>query len=370
MTPDFTHSPAHAEAQRAAAARRSARTFLAWLGATFVVLSTVNIGLSLHSGPIVGDLARVGGFAERDYAPQVRQPAPTIAPNTVALADADVVVLGDSFSNRLLWQGELEALTGKQTLTYQYGQVGCISNWLGWLQRQRLKPGAEVVIETAERSFVPRFSELVRCPAFPPTPVHRNLAAAADTPWWDTGYSLDIVYQGRVVSNSLRMGTQPSYRSGEVVNVALRDSQRFTNRRSDRLLYHVDDEGKNDWSAAQVASAIANLRAVQSRFAAAGIDFHMLVMPDKSTVYRDDIVEPRIRPSTITRDVHAAGLLAIDTTACLRALATQVPDFYLPDDTHTGVAGFRLVASSLAERRCAAPPTAYAAGGGEAAPKR
>jgi hypothetical protein len=322
----------------------------------------VNIGMSVRFGAIVGDLTRVGGFAERDYAPRVAQPAPTIAPNTVPLAEADLVILGDSFSNRLQWQGELEALTGKKTLTYQYGQVGCISNWLQWLQGQRLKPGAEVVIETAERSFVPRFSELVRCPALQPVPVHRHLAEASDTHWWDNGFSLDIVNQGRILVNTLRTGNQPAYRSGEVVNVALRNSQRFTNRRGDRLLYHVDDENKNDWSGEQVSRAVANLQAVQARFGAAGVGFRMLVMPDKSTVYRDDIAEPRIRPSTITRDVHAAGLLPIDMTACLRSLVLQVPDFYLPDDTHTGVAGFRLVASSLAERQCAAPPTAYAAG--------
>ena len=360
MTPDFTHSPAHAEAQRVAAERRSAKTFLAWLGATFLVLSAMNIGMSLHFGAIAGDLARVGGFAERDYGPRVQQPAATIAPNTVALAEADVVILGDSFSNRLLWQGELEALTGKKTLTYQYGQVGCISNWLQWLKGQRLKPGAEVLIESVERSFVPRFSELVPCPNLRPVPVHRHIVAPSDIHWWDGGFSLDIVYQGRVLSNSLRMGAQATYRSGEVVNVALRNTQRFTNRRSDRLLYNADDEDKNDWSTTQISRAIANLREVQSRLAASGVDFRMLVMPDKSTVYRDDIAEPRIRPSSIARDAQAAGLFQFDMSACMRALAMQLPDFYLPDDQHTGVAGYRMVASSLAERRCTAPPTAYA----------
>lgn len=352
MTPDFARSPARTETQRVAAERRPARTFLVWLGATFTVLSAVNIGMSLHFGAIEGDLARVGGFTERDYAPRAQQPAPTLAPNTVALAEADVVILGDSFSKRLLWQGEFETLTGKQTLTYQYDHVGCVSNWLRWLQGQRLKPGAEVVIEIVERNFVPRFAELVRCPVFQPVAVHRDIVAPSDAGWWYSGFSLDIVNHGRILSNSLRLGMQASYRSGDVVNVALRNSQRFTNRRSDRLLYLVDDEGKNDWSPAQVARAVSNLQTVQARFAASGIKFRMLVIPDKSSVYRDDIVEPRIRASTITRDVHAADLLPIDTTTCLRTLAMQVPDFYLPDDQHTGVTGFRLLASSLAKGRC------------------
>jgi hypothetical protein len=369
MTPDITHLPAHAEAQRAAAARRSARTFLAWLGATFAALSALNIGLSLHFGAIGGDLARVGGFAERDYAPRVKQPAPTIAPNTVALADADLVVLGDSFSNRLLWQGEFEAMTGKRTLTYQYGQAGCISNWLQWLQQQRLKPGAEVLVETVERSFVPRFSELVPCPAIVPAPMHRHLESS-DGSWWDNGFSLDIVNQGRILVNSVRLGSQPSYRSSKVVNIALHNSQRFTNRRSDRLLYDAEDEDKNDWSGAQIARAVANLQAQRDRFAARGVTLRALVVPDKSTVYRDDIAEPRIRASTIARDIHAAGLLPFDAASCLRMLAVQVPDFYLPDDMHIGVAGYRLLASSLAERQCTEPPTAVADGGAAAVPAR
>ena len=333
-----------------------AGVFIRWVGATFLLFATLNIGLSLRAGPIVGDLARVSGFAERDYAPAAPQPAPRIAPNTVALEDADVVVLGDSFSNRLLWQGELEALTGRRTLTFQYGQVGCISNWLRWIHGQKLKSGATIVIESAERSFVPRFSQLVPCPNVTPSPVHRKLSGPAGGSLFDTDFSLDIVYQGRVVLNSVRLRDQASYRSGAVFNVALTRSDRFTDRRADRLLYHADDEDKNEWDAAQESSAIRALSAESAIFEASGQKFDMLVMPDKSSVYRDDMVAPRVRASTITRDVQAAGLMPLDMQACFRSLATAVPDFYLPDDTHVGVAAFRLLAASIAQGQCVPPP--------------
>ncbi|MEP6501846.1 MAG: hypothetical protein ABJD97_00830 [Betaproteobacteria bacterium] len=334
--------------------RRPPIAFIRWVAAVFVLLAGVNIALSLHFGAIVGDLARIGGFAERDYAPGRPQPAPRVAPNTVALADADVVLLGDSFSNRLQWQGELEALTGQRTLTFQYGQVGCIANWLQWLHQNKLKPGALVVIESAERSFVSRFSHVATCPGITPVPVHRHLAVAGEKSWFDTDFSLDIVYQGRILLNSLRLGKQDAFRAGEVVNVALKRADRFTDRRADRLLYHADDEGKNDWTAAQVASALAGLSAERAAFEATGQRFAMLVMPDKSSVYRDDMVAPRVRASTVTSDLHAAGLAGVDTLACFRSLATTVPDFYLPDDTHMGVAAFRLFAASFARGQCVA----------------
>jgi hypothetical protein len=338
--------------------RRPPVLFIRWVAAVFVLLAAVNIALSLRFGPIEGDLARIGGFAERDYAPGRPQPAPTIAPNTVALEDADVIVLGDSFSNRLLWQGELEALTGQRTLTFQYGQAGCISNWLQWLHARKLKPGALVVIESAERSFVARFSQLSTCPQITPVPVHRHLGTAGDKSWFDGDFSLDIVYQVRVLLNSVRLRSQDAYRAGEVVNVALKRVDRFTDRRADRLLYHADDEGKNDWTTVQVTNALAVLSAERTAFEATGQKFGVLVMPDKSSVYRDDMVAPRVRAISVTRDLQAAGLADVDTLACFRSLATAMPDFYLPDDTHTGVAALRLLAASLAHGQCAAPPAA------------
>jgi hypothetical protein len=330
-------------------------TFLRWVLVTFVLVAALNIGVSLRFGAIKGDLTRVGGFAERDYQPGAPQAEARIAPNTVALADADVVVLGDSFSNKLLWQGELEALTGQRTLTFQYGQVGCISNWLRWLHGQPLKPGAQVIIESSERSFIARFNQMAECPKITPVPVHRHLETGGKS-WFDSGLSLDIVYQGRVLMNSMRLRTQEFYRAGETVNVALKREDRFTDHRPDRLLYHIDDEGKNAWTPAQMANALTGLKAEQAAFAASGQKFSMLVMPDKSSVYREDIVAPRIRPSSATRELQAAGLFGMDTLACFRALATTMPDFYLPDDTHVGPDGFRRVAASLAQgQQCVLP---------------
>ena len=340
-------------------AARSAVTFLRWIGGTFAVLAALNVGLSLRFGAIGGDLARLGGFAERDYAPGVAQPAPRIAPNTVALEDADVVVLGDSFSNHLVWQGEFEALTGQRTLTFQYGEAGCISNWLQWMHSRRLKPGALVVIETVERSFVARFSQLTTCPPVTPLPMRRHLAVDTKS-WMDSGLSLDIVYQSRVLLNTLRLGSRTSYRAGETVNAALKRSDRFTARRADRLLYHADDETKDGWRAPQVASAVSRLSQEQAAFKATGQRFEVLVIPDKSSVYLEDLVEPRMRPATLTRDLQQAGLSPVDTRACFRRLATSMPDFYLPDDMHVGVVADRLIAQQIAHGRCAEPAAANA----------
>jgi len=336
-------------------ATRPSVTFLRWIGGTFAVVAALNIGLSLRFGAIGGDLARLGGFAERDYAPGVAQPAPRIAPNTVALEDADVVVLGDSFSNHLVWQGEYEAMTGQRTLTFQYGEAGCISNWLAWMHSQRLKPGALIVVETVERSFVARFSQLTTCPSVTPLPMRRHIAVDKKS-WMDSGLSLDILYQARVLVNTIRLGSQTSYRAGETVNAALKRSDRFTARRADRLLYHADDETKDDWRAPQLASAIARLSQEQRAFKASGQRFQMLVIPDKSSVYLEDLVEPRMRAVTLTHDLQQAGLSPIDTRACFRRLATSLPDFYLPDDMHVGVTADRLIADQVATGRCADAP--------------
>lgn len=352
-----TSPPLHQDA-----ASRPSLTFLRWVGVTFALIAALNIGLSLHFGAIGGDLARLGGFAERDYGPGVPQPAPKIAPNTVALADADIVVLGDSFSNRLLWQGEYEAMTGQRTLTFQYGEAGCISNWLRWMHEQKLKPGALVVVETVERNYVSRFAQLTTCPRVTPLPMRRHLGDANKKAWIDSGISLDIMYQLRVLMNSVRLGSQDAYRAGEAVNVVLKHADRFTNRRADRLLYHADDEVKDGWRPSQLASALAGLSAQRAAFEASGQRFEMLVIPDKSSVYRDDIVAPRMRAVALTHDLQQAGLWPLDTQQCFRSLALKVPDFYLPDDMHVGVTANRLIAASIAQRQCVGLPAAAASG--------
>lgn len=340
-------------------AGRSPVTFLLWVGATFAVIAAINIALSLRFGAIGGDLARLGAFAERDYAPREPQPAPRIAANTVALEDADIVVLGDSFSNRLVWQGELEAMTGQRTLTFQYGEAGCISNWLQWMHTQRLKPGALVVVETVERSYVSRFSQMSSCPKVTPLPMRRHFEVDKKS-WMDSGLSLDIVFQLRVLLNTARLGSQTSYRAGESVNAALKRSDRFTDRRADRLLYHADDETKDAWRVPQLEGAQARLAQERAAFEASGQRFLMLVIPDKSSVYLEDMVKPPMRAVTLTRDLQQAGLAPVDTRACFRSLATAVPDFYLPDDMHVGVNANRLLAAMIAQGRCVEPRAAPA----------
>jgi hypothetical protein len=337
---------------------RPALTFLAWLGATFATLAAVNIAMSFYFGAIRGDLTRVGGFSERDYAAKLPQPTEIIAKNDVALEDADVIVLGDSFSNKLLWQGEFEALTGQRTLTYHYANAGCVANWIRWIQTRKLKPGALVLIESVERSFVPRFAEFMPCPPITPSPVHRQLGNYTGR-WLETGLSVDIVNNLRVLANSMMLtNSQDAYVSGRVVNAALTRTDRFTNRRADRVLYHAEDEEKSAWRERQIDSAVEHLSGAKAGFASQGVRFSLLLVPDKSSVYLTDLSRPRLRPTQIAQKLHARGLWAFDTQACFRLQAENSRDFYLPDDQHLGTAGYRTLAASIAQSRCVNAPTA------------
>ncbi|MGZ3159791.1 MAG: hypothetical protein ACXU7H_11950, partial [Burkholderiaceae bacterium] len=60
----------------------------------------ITIGLSLFFEPflpLVGDLTRVGNYAEKDFGWHTPKPILQIEENGPQIADPDVLVLGDSF---------------------------------------------------------------------------------------------------------------------------------------------------------------------------------------------------------------------------------------------------------------------------------
>ena len=62
--------------------------------------------------PLYGDLTRVGKWTERDFGPNAAHPIIHVKANGRFLANPDIMVLGDSFSEKNLWQSVLSDQMG------------------------------------------------------------------------------------------------------------------------------------------------------------------------------------------------------------------------------------------------------------------
>jgi len=274
-----------------------------------------------------------------------------------------VLVLGDSFSEGNVWQSVVSARSGHTTLTYTYDQISCPSSWLDYALAQ---PGAKtVVVESVERVFVGRYAKMERCREDPPLAHEvRPYETQAMRATWPPALHLSYTFQTAL--NTWKMRHTPGqFRSGKVINTPLKPGcAAFSSLRADRLLYYTRDNLKLAWTAQDLADAVANIKKVQDEFAAHGKTFIYVLVPDKSSTYRDCLADDkdsearkRINP---TQALLAAGVTTPDLMHAFQENANRITDLYLPDNTHLSPAGYILMAGQIEPLL---PPvrTAYAA---------
>ena len=305
-------------------------------------------GWSWQMGELTGDLTRVGGWPERDFAP--RQPAETVtlAPSSTGSVP-DIVVVGDSFSLSGVWQPA--TFGGERYATYDIEHF-CFARYLESAQFRNAPPRV-VVVQTVERLYLHRFGGDAWCPR------HSEQAVVAHPEHWKgyrasapsgfagiaPGFALDALRA------SFREWRSPAVtRSGDSTLTGLTQASLFSNHRADRILLCAGDEAKATWSAQEVEQSVRNVRALGRRIEANGrTTFVFVLVPDKSTAYA-----PWLRVPTLATDLHlgdrlaAAGVNAprVDR-AIADAVATGMRDVYLPNDTHLSAGGFGLLATTL-----------------------
>ena len=314
------------------------------------------VALSHHHQAPVGDLVRIGAWSERAYGWQQDQPTIPVRHNQADRPGATVWVLGDSFSMGNVWQSVWSEATGRQVYTQGYRGHACLEAWidqaLGQTQVQH------IVVQTIERHLLDRFTHAAQCPAQGPEPFEGPPGTtAAQRPQWQ-GRGLAGPGQGflgfwplvdwrtllRAQWNEART-TAPApatvVASGDTLNLPLRQPAPFSNPRADRLLVYLGDDFKRHWKLSDLERAAAQAAALQARVQAAGKRFTLLVVPDKSSVYRPWLHPADAIPAPPISDVFGqAGVhLAYPLDLMTQAAGTTV-DFYLPDDTHLSPAGF------------------------------
>ncbi len=237
-----------------------------------------------------GDQTRIGLLPESMFG--WTKPQPAVDPALIKQAswrDADVLVIGDSFSVVRVWQTEL-VRHGLRVRTEHWASLrGICEDFMPWLRSQGFT-GRQIVLETVERNVAHGLADSVRCnkmdfhPSFEADTIRQPPPASIDRNRADYSGRMSIGLQTalnryRYSQQSARPGFQRWDTGRGSVAVRIADGCRlFSHARCDDALFLTSDNPQD-----LGMDVIDNMKALDARMA--GLDTLWVVVPDKTTAY-------------------------------------------------------------------------------------
>jgi hypothetical protein len=303
-------------------------------------------GVEWYFEPLDGDLTRVGHLPEKDFG--WNQSQPLIAQDQLksdALTDSDVFVIGDSFSEQLLWQTRLLPKHLKHSFIH-WDQFKPCEN-IGDALRQAGFKGRYVVLESLERYFQQRMNAICKNNGGIKVKVHskpsplmtrtHSLMTSIKSP---TGgeWTLKALINKIKFTYLERPGDFIVFNNARLV--AMDGCGLFSHQLCNYGLFFNGDFDKPAFD------SINNVLAINNNLLKAGIQPVWLVVPDKSTVYLNK------RVSTPIWDALARypALSAPNLADLFIQQSKLVKDFYKPNDTHLSVNGYLYLGDLVADR--------------------
>lgn len=318
---------------------KAARVWLGIFAAGFCALVALLIVTLLTPPPYpYGALTRIGRVSEHQFGWRLDPPPiPVENVRSTPLGQADVLVIGDSFSMYYAWQSVLVG-AGYRVASAHWDKVGPLCDDFGaWLQREGFK-GKLVLIESIERLLPERLDEARRCRAMRghfvsmPAP---GVSPSEPAPGFALNWSAPLLtglYTWRNTreirqSNAEFVVDHPQH--GDMIFAApVPDGcAQFSHRMCDKGLFLT-----NDRSNATLTAADADF-AHRFNAMAAPLKVRWMVIPNKTTVY----LEPEHAKDFVRRlDELNAGP---DLFAMAQEARRKMIDLYWPNDTHWSMQG-------------------------------
>lgn len=344
------------------------RTYRNFLVLVFGVAVAVVWILALILHPADGDLARVGGYPEKDF--HWKTPQAVFPKNlfTVSrdLADYDrhydVVVLGDSFScdqeSRMFgWQNYFLAETGLSMIVFDTRRF-CPQEILDLPAFKKFPPKL-FIFESVERYLHMRsayFAKHARVASGPPSkaaPWARRTLPALHEDMPVARPSLDpeqvLTHLNSLTLRLLGLNTQ-------VLKTNLTTDKHFSSASNRELLVYFDEYTKKDLTETDFQNMRTGLRTFQSLVESNGITkFVVMIAPDKSSLYAPWLEEADMATVNLIAEAAKDPNLPVLRTDIIFAGAMENPDVYLPSDSHWSSRGHRLVADGLLDMLQASP---------------
>jgi hypothetical protein len=254
-----------------------------------------------------------------------------------------------------LWQSVASAQLSAGFLSFHWTDIGtaaCLGRAIGLLRRQYPK-SRYLVVEAVERTLLRRFPaadpQAPACPDKLSTSIH---AEPVPTQARRNRYAdpmPDPIYAVRALVSEQRPFEQTTP-LGQAFVSPLRRADLFSNRRSDHLLFIGEDVAKSDWQPEDIGQAIDRMNQVADLQQELNIQIIFVVVPDKTTVYAPFLREAVLPNGTfdVWGELHRRNLASVDLRTIFEAAAANQVDFYLPDDTHLGTQGYRVMGEAVA----------------------
>lgn len=284
-----------------------------------------------------GDLTRIGRLSENQFG-WTRPPPPEVDAaqlRSVALDQADVLVIGDSFSMTLYWQSALVQAGYKVATTY-WGEIGYLcGNFDEWIRSQGYQ-GKLVIVESIERAFDDRLQRSEACPSIDegrqlkirPDPF---LGPLTQKPAGSLNWSAKLTTGAITWSNTRRTlheAGDTQHGDETFVRVVADGCKQFSHRLCNKLPVYKEDYDHGPLTAETLAR--------MQRISQANSDLQLvwMVIPNKTTVY----LQPDHSRDFVQR-LHAQPELGPDLFTLADQARRDIVDFYYPNDTHMSMHG-------------------------------
>lgn len=292
-----------------------------------------------------GDLTRTGMLPENQYG--WRKSQPYIEPRWLTQAsmqEADVLVIGDSFSDSLVWQSVLTK-QGLKVRTEHWDTIrGVCADFMPWLKSQGFH-GRYVVLQIIERSIQDGLRKSVACNKME---THSNVSS--DRPRYAPATTFDPDHMDR--SGRFSIGIQTAFNAQRVLRLTdtadfqslmLENGARlarvhngcalFSHTRCKDALFLAEDKVAD--LAPRILDDIAILNDRLN-----GITPIWAFVPNKSTTY---LYPNKQFWNEAERRFHAPNLLRMTQ----QAIADKVVDLYPANNTHFSTTGYLMMGEEI-----------------------
>lgn len=312
--------------------------------------------LESYFGTLYGDLTRIGQLDEGDFGWHMRQPSvPSGLLKSYSLNEADIAIIGDSFSNGLIWQSRLVSAGFKPaTLRWNKFKPCSLGPNLGEVLRSAGFHGHYVVIENAEHGFQNRMHPFCDISNDISAPAYSVAAPQTDPPIPPPIFANKEPLGGEWVINAFinkirldylfKSGTDYMEFGDARTRVAPIDGCKlFSNRLCNYGLFYSHDFEKETFS------SMDKVLSINRDLKNAGMETIWLVIPDKSTIYlgygKFDM-HPYV--NIWNEFARHPELVAPDLGEAFAQQSRLMKDFYKPDDAHISTNGYLYLGDLMA----------------------
>jgi len=321
----------------------------------FAVVSAMLI-VTLLTPPPYGDLSRIGRLSDTEFGWRAPPPPapPADALKGTPIDQADILVVGDSFSMTFYWQAPL-VQAGYKVATVYWGQFGYLCrDFSDWAVRAGFK-GRLVIVESVERLLDERLRKgepcqtMIKAPEAKTTPFFKSFTEVPAPVFnWSAKLTSGLV----TWRNTRRAKNAPgdtSYGKDTQVRLVPEGCRQFSHALCDRALFFKEDVDNGPLTA-ETFDLLKRYTASQS------LPLLWMVIPNKTTVY----IDPQHSQPFV--GLFGASTYGPNLFAYAQEQRKRVRDFYFPNDTHTSMHGQlalgEIILSEVRKRIPEPPPRA------------